>query len=267
MIINQNVSGGSDPMSLKLKKNANNELVHDPDVTTTIDLTGVQTITDYMLYNAYNSSNVVGTAFRNANNLNYIFEKGAYQAFSGCSGITATGLDNLMSVGYGGLESCFYGCTGITSIDVSNIDGIDDRGFYQTYAGCSNLTGNISFDNLSYISGRENFYGAFANTNLTSISFPALTDISPDPDPFDPESDPETTNLIFANMLDGVTGCTVHFPSNYEGRFDGWNGFSDGFAGTNTTILYDLDPTGEPYIPEEPEPEEPEEPWEEEPIE
>jgi hypothetical protein len=262
MIINQNVSGGSDPMSLKLKKNANNELVHDPDVTTTIDLTGVQTITDYMLYNAYNSSNVVGTAFRNANNLYYIFEKGACQAFSGCTGITATGLDNLMSVGYSGLESCFYGCTGITSIDVSNISSVEDRGFYGTYAGCSNLTGNISFDSLSSISGRETFYSAFANTNLTSISFPALTDVSPDPDPFNPEDDPETSNQIFSGMLSGVTGCTVHFPSNLEGRFDSWGDFASGFGGTNTTILYDLDPTGEPF---EPEPEEP--PFEEEPIE
>lgn len=262
MIINQNVSGGSDPMSLKLKKNANNELVHDPDVTTTIDLTGVQTITDYMLYNAYNSSNVVGTAFRNANNLYYIFEKGAFQAFADCTGITATGLDNLMSVAYAGLEGCFYGCTGITSIDVSNISDVGDRGFYRTYEQCSNLTGDISFDSLSNISGRETFSCAFAGTNLTSISFPALTDVAPDPDPLVPEDDPETSNQIFGDMLSGVTGCTVHFPSNFERRFDGWSGFSDGFGGTNTTILYDLDPTGEPF---EPEPEEP--PFEEEPIE
>ena len=44
-------------------------------------------------------------------------------------------------------------------------------------------------------------------------------------------------------MLSGVTGCTVHFPSNLQSVIGSWTSVSAGFSGTNTTVLFDLTAT------------------------
>ena len=44
-------------------------------------------------------------------------------------------------------------------------------------------------------------------------------------------------------MLDGVTGCTVHFPSNIQSVIGSWASVTSGFGGTNTTVLFDLPAT------------------------
>ena len=44
-------------------------------------------------------------------------------------------------------------------------------------------------------------------------------------------------------MLQGVTGCTVHFPSNLQSVIGSWSDVTAGFGGTNTTVLYDLPAT------------------------
>ena len=44
-------------------------------------------------------------------------------------------------------------------------------------------------------------------------------------------------------MLRGVTGCTVHFPSNLEAVIGSWSDVTNGFGGTNTTVLFDLPAT------------------------
>jgi hypothetical protein len=44
-------------------------------------------------------------------------------------------------------------------------------------------------------------------------------------------------------MLSGVTGCTVHFPSNLQAVIGSWADVTAAFGGTNTTILYDLPQT------------------------
>ena len=41
-------------------------------------------------------------------------------------------------------------------------------------------------------------------------------------------------------MLRGVTGCTVHFPSNLESVIGSWSSVTNGFGGTDTVILFDL---------------------------
>jgi hypothetical protein len=47
----------------------------------------------------------------------------------------------------------------------------------------------------------------------------------------------------FADMLSGVTGCTVHFPSNLQAVIGSWSDVTSGFGGTNTTVLFDLPAT------------------------
>lgn len=72
-------------------------------------------------------------------------------------------------------------------------------------------------------------------TSLTSVSFPAL------------KSNSFGTNYgvtkPFHNMLQGVTGCTVHFPSNMQSVMENMSSVTAGFGGTNTTVLFDLPAT------------------------
>ena len=100
----------------------------------------------------------------------------------------------------------FYNCTNLTSVDLSSL---------------TTLSGSQAMS--------QAFYGC---TGLTSLSFPALTSTS-----FG-----SYTNQ-FNSMLSGVTGCTVHFPSNLQSVIGSWSSVTAGFGGTNTTVLYDLPAT------------------------
>lgn len=153
--------------------------------------------------------------------------------FSGCTGITSIDLSALtkVSVQYG-CSNMFKGCTGITSVDLSGLTiVIGQNGFQQMFNGCTNLT-SIDLSSLTTITGQQALTNAFAQTGLTSLSFPALTSTS-----FG-----NYTNQL-NNMLSGVTGCTVHFPSNLQSVIGSWSAVTAGFGGTNTTVLFDLPAT------------------------
>lgn len=45
------------------------------------------------------------------------------------------------------------------------------------------------------------------------------------------------------NMLQGVTGCTVHFPVGLDSVIGNWSSVTNGFGGTNTVVLFDLEAT------------------------
>ena len=80
------------------------------------------------------------------------------------------------------------------------------------------------------MSGANAFNEAFRNcTSLTSLSFPALTTSS---------FGGSTTQ--FYRMLSGVRGCTVHFPAAIQSTIGSWADVTNGFGGTNTTVLFDL---------------------------
>lgn len=96
----------------------------------------------------------------------------------------------------------------------------------------------IKLTNLSDLSvsnalgGTASRGGAFANTAIQTLSFPALKSTS-----FG------TNTNQFNYMLKGVTGCTVHFPSNLQSVIGSWSSVTSGFGGTNTTVLFDLPAT------------------------
>jgi hypothetical protein len=82
------------------------------------------------------------------------------------------------------------------------------------------------------LGGSASIGGAFANTSISNLSLPALKSTS-----FG-----SYTNQ-FNYMLKGVTGCTVHFPSNLQSVIGSWSSVTSGFGGTNTTVLFDLPAT------------------------
>jgi hypothetical protein len=104
------------------------------------------------------------------------------------------------------MHSAFFGCTGLTSIDLSS---------------------------LTIVSGGQAMNFAFQGCSLLqTLSFPSLNS----------NSFGSNTNQ-FNNMLSGVKGCTVHFPSNLQSVIGSWTSVTSGFGGTNTTVLFDLPAT------------------------
>ena len=82
-----------------------------------------------------------------------------------------------------------------------------------------------------------NLYTGTINTNgeyktLASIFFPSLNS----------NFFGSYTNQ-FKGIPQGVTGCTVHFPSNLQSVIGSWFDVTAGFGGTNTTVLFDLPAT------------------------
>lgn len=112
---------------------------------------------------------------------------------------------DVTSIGAYGLQYAFYNCLNLTSAGLDNVTSIDRGGLQYAFQYCIGLT-SLSFPALN-----SNSFGGYTNQ--------------------------------FNNMLRGVTGCTVHFPSNLESVIGSWSDVTNGFGGTNTTVLFDLPAT------------------------
>lgn len=119
----------------------------------------------------------------------------------------------------------------IQTLNISNSNSIKTIGRYAFYY-CTGLT-SLNLPSMTILNTSGAMTYAFSHcTNLTSLSFPSLTSTS-----FG-----SYTNQ-FNNMLSNVTGCTVHFPSNLQSVIGSWTDVTNGFGGTNTTVLFDLTAT------------------------
>lgn len=133
----------------------------------------------------------------------------------------------------------FYSKSKIQTVNFPSLKKISSYGFGSYSAGtsafyyCKSLT-TATFPVLEDLTNStQAFRYAFAScTSLTSVSFGGLKSTS-----FG------SNTGIFNKMLDGVTGCTVHFPSNLQSVIGSWSDVTGGFGGTNTTVLFDLPAT------------------------
>lgn len=151
-----------------------------------------------------------------------------------CTNLTTVDLHSLTAVtSVRNCENMFYGCTGLTSIDLSSLTALGaNYAMSNIFHGCTSITSMI-FPSLTTIPNYGVLDNSFSGcTNLTTLSFPSLTSTS-----FG------TQTNQFNNMLQGVTGCTVHFPSNIQSKIGSWASVTGGFSGTNTTVLFDLPAT------------------------
>jgi len=155
-------------------------------------------------------------------------------AFYGCTSLTSVDLSSLTTVsGYQAMYYAFEGCTGLTSVNLSSITTLSGGNAMQyAFYGCTGLT-SVDLSSLTTVNGSGAMQYAFRGcTNLTSISFSALKSTS-----FGSHANQ------FNNMLQGVTGCTVHFPSNLQSVIGSWSSVTSGFGGTKTIVLFDLPAT------------------------
>ena len=146
-----------------------------------------------------------------------------YYAFQGCSGLTTLDLSSLTTIsGNDALQGTFIDCTSLTSVDLSSLTTLGaDNVMSHAFRGCTSLA-SVDLSSLSVLSGEFSVLSyAFQNTVLTSLSFPALNSNS-----FG------YTDDHFYKMLNGVTGCTVHFPSNLQSVIGSWSDVTAGFRGT-----------------------------------
>lgn len=152
----------------------------------------------------------------------------SYTCFSYCP-LTSVEFPELQEVS---MWRWFQRLTTLTSMSLPKLSKLSGYGLLEAFSGCIGLTSMI-FPSLSNIPAFQGLKNTFQNcTSLASVSFPALTSTS-----FG-----NYTNQ-FNSMLSGVTGCTVHFPSNLQSVIGSWSDVTAGFGGTNTTVLFDLPAT------------------------
>lgn len=201
---------------------------------TNVDLSSLTTISGAQgCQNMFNGSGITGVL--DLSSLMYAYASNAcYYMFKNCTGITSVDLSGLTTLS--GSQACgymFQGCTGITSVDLSSLTLIYSYSGLSNFCSNNTLLTNVDLSSLTTVSSGSIFYQAFANcTSLTTISFPSLNT----------NSFGSSTNQ-FSNMLQDVTGCTVHFPSNLQSVIGSWADVTAGFGGTNTTVLFDLPAT------------------------
>ena len=235
----------------------------EPNTTTThiMDFTGVTDVESYALAQAYNNNaNVTGAV--NMSDLTTLSGNNAcYNMFALCFGLTGVGLPALTTVS--GSYACtymFYVCSNLTSISLPALTTISGSSACSNmFNGCKKLT-NVSLPALTTISGSSACSNMFNGCKkLTNVSLPALTTVSGsyacsgmfgDCTSLTSLSFPALTSTSFGSyttqfnkMLNGVTGCTVHFPSNLQPVIGSWADVVAGFGGTNTTVLFDLPAT------------------------
>lgn len=196
-------------------------------------------IVDYgLIYKFYNTNLIQSASFPQLTSL--IHSWSCLSTFQGCSSLTSVDLSALTRItGYYVCEYMFYDCSNLSTINLSNLEEIsalDGCKYMFALSSASNERGLItsfSFPKLKSLKTSTCLAYCFVQrTALQNLSFPALTSTS-----FGAQ-----TNQ-FNNMLQGITGCTVHFPSNLQNVIGSWTDVTAGFGGTNTTILFDLTAT------------------------
>ena len=204
--------------------------------TSTYNLTGsefssVTSINDYGLYFAfYNCTGITGSV--NLSSVTSIGMYGLYSAFYNCAGLVGSvDLSSVTSIGNSGMQNAFSECTGLTNVNLSSVTSIGKSGMQNAFYYCTGLTGSVDLSSVTSI-GNSGMQNAFRNTGITDLYFNSLTS----------SSFGSYTNQ-FSYMLNNVTGCTVHFPSNLQSVIGSWADVTNGFGGRNTTVLFDLEST------------------------
>lgn len=128
-------------------------------------------------------------------------------------------------------SNCFQSDNYLNTVSFPSLYKI--TGMQALYRAFGSATVSVTLPSLSKLTASRTLNEAFwSNTNISSISFPALNT-----DSFGSYTD------HFYRMLSYITGCTVHFPSNIQSTIESWSDVTSGFGGTNTIVLFDLPAT------------------------
>ena len=228
------------------------------NMTMGVDFRNITKIGTRGCYDMFNGSKVTSA---NLDSLSTIGESGC-QAMFAYTRVTAASLPSLVTVNeYNACDSMFRGISYLTSVSLPALTTISGPyGLQSIFNSDYNLTSaNISIPNLETISGSYGFAYAFQDcTGLTTFTFPKLSTIGQYALAYCFKGCTSLTNIYFSsltsssfgatyknqfyNMLQGVTGCTLHFPSSVSSNVQSLTGYPN-FGGTNTVLLFDLPAT------------------------
>mgnify|MGYP003287134152 CR=1 FL=1 len=224
--------GGSAPAHYVEKTvDGNGKLVNK--TTTVIDLTGVTDVGDWALaYAYYNDTLLTGSV--DLSSLTDISGESACQRAFSATGIISVDLSGLTTIS--GMNAClemFSECSALISIDLSSLVEIYEYACQSMFDYCD-LLASVNLSSLSVIGSGACNYMFSGCTSLTSLSFPALTTTS-----FGSYTDQ------FMGMCEGISGITLHFPSNLQSVIEGLDGYSETepFGAISGTVLFDLPET------------------------
>lgn len=234
---------------------ANGKLINGSSV---IDLTGVTDIGDFALIHAYSNSTLPANTNLDFSSLTTLSGlQSMNNTFQFCTGLTSVNLSSLTTISSNCMNSVFAYCSTLTSVNLSSLTTISgSNGMQYAFRSCTGLT-SINLPSLTTISGGNGMNSTFQNcTGITSMDFPSLTTISGGNSmgfafqnctgltrilfyALDINSFGTFTNQ-FNKMLSSCSNVTVHFPMRIQSTIGSWASVTDGFGGTNTTVLFDI---------------------------
>lgn len=164
----------------------------------------------------------------NANKVTTVTGSNAFNnAFYNCTSLQELNFPELTTLaGETSMAYCCQMCTSLTSIKFPKLKAITTSTGQFNYAfyGCTKLE-SVSFESLDDVKMNTTFNYAFSScSKLKNVYFYALKSTS-----FG------SSTSQFSNMLQGITGCTVHLPTSLSGYLGGRS-----FGGSSTSIVYDL---------------------------
>ena len=230
---NTSITGATDLSSLTTVSGSNgcSSMFNGCTGLTSVDLSDLTTVSGSNgCYNMF--SGCTGLTSIDLSSLTAVSgSSGCNNMFQYCTGLTSVNLSSLTTVSNSnGCGQMFYGCTGLTSVDLSDLTTVSGgSGCTSMFQNCTNLA-SADISHLTKLGASSNISSMFRATSLTELRFPNLAYTA------------TNINSAFSNTLLGVTGCTVHFPSDWATVMASYSNITNGLGGTNTTVLFDLPP-------------------------
>ena len=178
MIINQTSVPAPKVLCIQKALDSDGNLVSGSEA---MDCTGLKIIDNfwgYDLHGQFQSSGIVGPAFKNSEQLTQISGQAVMSdAFYLSRGVTSTALDSVKKIsGTSAFSRAFYS-TSVTSTGLGNLEWLSgSNAFYLAFSG-TQIT-NETFTNLWYVGDNTPLSGAFSTSTLISMSFPKLNVIT-----------------------------------------------------------------------------------------
>lgn len=236
------------------------------------------TYAERILYYTFSKAGITSATFSSLTTIednNYYSSQAPFgYTFYGCSNLTSLSFPELTTINLTnseyGFNSICYSCSSMTTVSFPKLRSIIVKGSfaYGMFQYCSNLT-TVEFPLLESIENvYKNYYTSMFSsvfyycTNLETVRFPSLKTVTFDStasgtgffdsafyycsklknvyfNALDTLNNVKTSGFM-NNMLSGCTGVTVHFKSTAQSLISSYPAVTNGFGGTNTTVLFDL---------------------------
>jgi len=196
---------------------------------------GIVKVDDYILANKFGGNAYAVTKRRGVKSitfpdLTYVGNAAMYQFCTYTTDLESVSFPELENVGQCAMYYAFRRNTALRTALFPKLKILS--GMYNSltsaFYDCPNLE-YVNLDSLEQMTKQALSYAFCSCNKLKTLSFPSLNKNS-----FGNYTDQ------FNNMLQSVTGCTVHFPIRIKKIIENWSDVVAGFGGYDTIILFDL---------------------------